>query len=118
MTCMLNNCGGTAIQITAGDDSNALGNTITIKLTTDVNLTGYSMIFELCGQTWTFDDITSGEVPLQITREQSIQFPTGTQYGAIKIFDEYGLCKTVLTDIPFYVKPLVVKNPTTNATEE
>lgn len=117
MTCMLNNCGGSAIQITAGDDSNALGNTITIKLTTDVDLTGYSMIFELCGQTWSFDDISSGEIPLVITREQSAQFPTGTQYGAIKIFDEYKLCKTVLTDIPFYVKPMVVENPT-NATEE
>lgn len=110
MTCA-KNCCSSSVQITAGDDSNALGNAITIKLTTDVDLAGYSMIFELCGHVWNFTDITSGEIPLVITREQSAQFPTGMQYGAIKIFDANGLCKTVLTGIPFQIKPMVVSNP-------
>lgn len=99
------------IVITRGDDSDAFDDSITIRITTDLDLTGYSAIFQIGKQQWTFPDISSKEVNIVITKEQSMKFCEGTYYAAFKIYQPDGLCKTIFRDIPVYVKEIVVDNP-------
>lgn len=96
--------------ITQGDDSNALNNTITIELDTDLDLTGYTAAFQISNIRWTFDDITDKLLTFVITREQSLQLTDGVEYGALKIFDNENRAITVLRDVPIYVKTQVVDN--------
>lgn len=100
------------IVITRGDDSNAFNNNITIKITTDIDLTGYKAIFQIGKEQWIFDDITDKTLDIVINKEVSMKFCEGTYYAALKIFQEDGKCKTMFRDIPVYVKEIVVNNPT------
>lgn len=98
------------IEITVGDDSDALSQDITINFETNVDLTGFYAIFELQGIQWRFNDITSKKCKLIITREQSAQMKAGTFTAGLKVFDNTGKCRTVLRDIPVLVNSLVVGN--------
>jgi hypothetical protein len=101
------------IVITRGDDSNALNNNITITLKTDMDLTGFTGIFQIGQEQWVFNDITSKVLDIIVDKATSLKFHEGTYYGALKLFEPSGLCKTVFRDIPVYVKEQVVKNPPT-----
>lgn len=98
------------IVITRGDDSNALNNNITITLKTDLDLTGYKAIFQIGPEQWIFDNIESKVLDIVVSKEISLRFHEGTYYGALKLFEPSGLCKTVFRDIPVYVREEVVKN--------
>lgn len=99
---------GTGIYITRADDSNAMGYEININIETDLSLEGWTARFQLEDLAWDFDDITSKHLPLIITAEQSKLLPVGTSYGAMVLYDENGLRKTVMRNIPVYIYPQLV----------
>lgn len=98
------------IEITVGDDSNALSQDIFINFDTQIDLTGFYAIFELQDLQWRFNDITSKKCELIITRAQSAQLRAGTCKAGLKVFDNKGLCRTVLRDIPVLINSLIVGN--------
>lgn len=98
------------IVITRGDDSDAFNNKIAITLTTDLDLTGYTAVFQIGREQWIFDDITSKVINIVIDKERSMKFHEGTLYAALKIYEPNGLCKTMFRDIPVYVREMVVNN--------
>ena len=98
------------IEITVGDDSDALNQDITINFDTSIDLTGFYAIFELQGIQWRFNDITSKKCALVITRAQSAQMRPGSYKAGLKVFDNTGKCRTVLRDIPVLINSLVVGN--------
>lgn len=98
------------IIITRGDDSDALGNTIKIHLNTELDLTDFTAVFQIDKLRWEYDDITSKELNIVITREQSMQLEDGVAYGALKIYDATDKAITIIRDVPIYVKTKVVDN--------
>ena len=102
------------ITIVQGDDTNALGNSIIFTLETDLDLTGYTAIFQVESLTYTWDDITSKELDMYFTREQTSTLEAGNHYGALKIFDDNDLAVTIIRNIPVYVLSKVVDNPSNN----
>lgn len=107
------NCGcQEGFTIVQGDDTNALGNSIVFTLETDLDLTGYSAIFQVENLQYKWNDITSKILSLVFTREQTSTLESGTYLGALKIFDENNLAVTVIRNIPVNVLPLAVDNPT------
>lgn len=114
------NCCGcqSGITIVQGDDTNALGNSIVFTLETDLDLTGYTAIFQVESLQYKWEDITSKELFLVFNREETSSLSVGTQMGALKIFDDSDLAVTVIRNIPVNVLPLVVNNPVENDSTE
>ena len=98
------------IMIRQGDDTNALGNSITFVLNTEIDLTGFTAVFQVDSVRYEWDDITSKRLELVLTAEQTATLPVGTSYGALKIYDADGLANTIIANIPVYVQPMVVEN--------
>ncbi len=103
-------CPQDVIIITQGDDSNAMGGNIILELETDIDLRGWTARFQIGDIVWNFSDITSKELNLIITKEQSAQMPVGDNWGALKIYDASGLAKTVIRNIKIIVRAEVVSN--------
>lgn len=99
------------IDITQGDDSNALGKQILIHLNTSADLTGCSAIFQVGDFTQTWADITELELEVVIPREATALLPIGSIQGALKIVDSDGRTMTVCRNIMIRVSPKVVINP-------
>lgn len=114
---MSNCCCPDGIKIVQGDDTNALGNSIVFTLETDLDLTGYTAVFQVESLQYKWNDITSKELFLVFNREETATLTVGTQLGALKIFDENNLAVTVIRDIPVNVLSLVVDNPAENTEE-
>lgn len=105
------------ITIVQGDDTNALGNSIVFTLKTDLDLTGYSAVFQVEELRYEWNDITSKELSLVFNREQTATLEEGVHLGALKIYDNNDLAVTVIRNISVTVLPLVVENiiePETN----
>lgn len=98
------------IVITQGDDTNALNNEIMFRLNTDLDLTGFTAVFQVESLQYKWNDITSKELALVFTREQTQSLSAGKYYGALKIYDNNDLAVTVIRDIPVNVLPMVVNN--------
>lgn len=98
------------IVITRGDDSNAFDNKIIITLKTELDLTGYVAVFQICKKQWVYRDITSKIIEVIISKEESMAFKEGTYYAALKLYQPNGLCRTVFRDIPVYVREIAVDN--------
>lgn len=96
--------------IVQGDDTNALGNAIIFTLETDLDLTGYKAVFQVESLQYVWDDITSKELSLVFTREETSKLEAGSYTGALKIYDNNDLAVTVIRDIPVNVMPMVVDN--------
>lgn len=107
-------CTDTRLVLTQGDDSNALGDSIHIELDTDLDLTGFTARFQIGKLMWDFNDITSKDIYLVITAAESAKLPVGDNWGALKIFDQNGLAKTIIRNIPILVKKKVVDNESRN----
>ena len=88
---------GTGIFVTRADDSNAMGYEIMIEIDTSLSLEGWSARFQLEDLSWDFDDITSKKLSLIISAEQSMV-----------LYDENGLRKTVMRNVPVYIYPQLV----------
>lgn len=99
------------ITIVQGDDTNALNNSIVFTLETDIDLTGYSAIFQVESLQYKWDDISSKELFLVFTKQQTATLEAGMYMGALKIFDPSNLAVTVIRNIPVNVLPMVVDNP-------
>lgn len=98
--------------IRRGDDSDAMGGFIVFNIETEIeDLTGYTATFQVEDFRYTWDDITSKELELVITREESLQFTPGKHMGGFKVYDADGLAQTEVDNIPVYVKDMVVENP-------
>ena len=97
------------IIIRQGDDTNALGNLIVFNINTDLNLSGYSAVFQAGEVRYEWSDIQSKRLELILTAEQTESLPTGTTIGGLKIYDNAGRAITVL-DIPVRVQPIIVQN--------
>lgn len=99
-----------SLKLIQGDDSNAFGGYIKLKLKTDQDLTGWYLILQIFNFQWRYNDLTSKEIEIVISRDITAQMPVGTTKGAIKLFDQNDLCRTV-ADVPVYVGKLQVENP-------
>lgn len=99
-----------SVVITQGDDSNAFGKEITINVNSELDLTGFSAVFQLGDFKQRFDDIRAKKLAIVIPAEETKKLPTGLQLGALKIFDATGLQVTVKSDIRFYIYPQVIEN--------
>lgn len=100
-----------SIQLTRGDDSNALGHYIKLVMNTEIDLTGWYAIFQLENFQWRFNELKQKENFLSIPSEISLQLTPGAHYGAIKVYDTFGRCATIVKNIPFFVNEQVVDNP-------
>ena len=98
------------ITLTRGDDSNALGEEIKIVLKTDMDLTGFTAVFQLGDFQQEFDDITSKELFVVIPKEESIKLEIGPMTGGLKLYDANGLARTIVKDIKFNIEREVVDN--------
>lgn len=98
------------ITIVQGDDTNALGNTIIFTIETDLDLTGYTAVFQVENLQYKWNDITSKTLYLVFNREETATLTVGTQMGALKIYDENDLAVTVIRNIPVNVLSMVVDN--------
>lgn len=98
------------IYLTQGDDSNALGNKIIIGLTSELDLTGFTAVFQLEDYRQEWDDITSKRLEVIIPRSVTEKLTVGNHKGGLKIYDKKGLAKTIIKDIKFYVSREVVEN--------
>lgn len=107
----MSNCGCQAgFNIVQGDDTNALGDSIIFYLETDLDLTGYKAVFQVESLRYEWNDITTKELSLVFTREQTSTLAEGTYLGALKIYDNNDLAVTVIRNIPVNVLPMVVEN--------
>lgn len=110
MTCCCEKIPKESIQLTQGDDSNAMGNYIAVTFTSDEDLTGFYAIVQLENFQWKFTDLTQ-ENEWIIPRDISAQLDVGEHMAAIKVFDSNDLCRTEKRNIPVYVNAMVVDNP-------
>lgn len=107
----MNNCGCLeGIVLVQGDDTNALNNEIIFRLDTTLDLTDFTAVFQVESLQYKWDDITSKELALVFTREQTEKLSAGTYFGALKIYDNNDLAVTVIRNIPVNVLPMVVDN--------
>lgn len=98
------------ITLRQGDDSNALGRETKITIETDLDLTGFTAVFQLGEFQQKFDDITNHELFVVIPRDASANLPVGELDGALKIYDANGLALTVADEIKFLIEEKVVEN--------
>lgn len=89
-----------------GDDTDFIGNkTIAITVETDIDLSGITAKFTLCGfeQTFTAVEVVSKRFEIVISHEQTRQFPLGLQKGSLILTDSSGKIKHITTEVPFFV---------------
>ena len=98
------------INLTQGDDSNALNEKIVINLNSDLDLIGYTAVFQLEHYIQKWDNITSKKLEVVIPRSATEKLTVGSHKGALKIYDQNGLAKTIIKDIKFNVSRKVVEN--------
>ena len=100
-----------SIQLTRGDDSNALGQKIEIQIETEESMTGWYAIVQLENFQWRYENLTTDPIEWIIPRSVTEQLSIGEHSAAIKIFDADDLCKTVKRGIQVFVNEQVVANP-------
>lgn len=98
------------IQLTRGDDSDALGEKINLIIDTELDLTGWSATFQLANFRQHFEDISSKKLPLVFSKNDSKKLPLGFIEGALKIYNPKGKAHTVIRDIGFEILSEVVRN--------
>lgn len=98
------------IQLTRGDDSDALGEKIVLNLQTDIDLTGWSAVFQLANFRQKFEDISSKILSLVFTKKDTKKLPLGYINGALKLYNPQGKAHTVIRDLSFEILSEVVRN--------
>jgi hypothetical protein len=98
------------IQLTRGDDSDTLGEKITITLSTDIDLTGFTATFQLANFRQNFKDISGKVLNLTFSKKDTKRLPLGLVSGGLKIYNPEGKAHTVIRDIPFEILSEVVRN--------
>lgn len=94
------------IKIFRGDDTDFIGNkVIEITLDTDIDLSGITADFLLCGFKQHFDSETVATKRLEVVigHEDTKRFPLGRQLGTLVLTSSDGKIKHVNTQIEFFV---------------
>jgi len=97
------------VPLRAGDSSDWLGRDIVINISSSLDLTGWSAKFKLQEVTKDFHDISSKQISIALTKEDTYNLVKGFHYGYLKIYDNVGRAGTVLR-IRFRVDPAEVPN--------
>ena len=95
------------ITIYKGNDSDAFdGQTICIKLKTDMSLLGATARFSLMSfsKVFTADETASKEFTVSLDASTTAAFPLGLVFGKLTLFDKDERVMTVACNIPFDVK--------------
>lgn len=97
------------IVIIKGDDTNFNGQTFLnfILNTTVLDLSTFKATFSLGGVTKEFNDISSGQIPVNYTAEETESMPAGKQDGVLRLIDSSGRSATIESLIPFDIQWLV-----------
>jgi hypothetical protein len=96
--------------IVQGDDTDALNEYNAFELETDIDLTGFTAVFQVENLQYTWNDITSKMLYWKFSREQTESLNPGVYNSALKIYDNNDRAVTVVRDIPVNVLPMVVDN--------
>ena len=94
------------IKIFRGDDTDFIGNkVIEITLETDIDLSGITADFLLCGFKQHFENetVASKRLEVVISHEETKRFPLGRQLGTLVLKSADGKIKHVDTQIEFFV---------------
>lgn len=94
------------IKIFRGDDTDFIGNkVIEITLETDIDLSGITADFLLCGfkQHFESETVASKRLEIVISHEETKRFPLGRQLGTLVLKSADGKIKHVDTQIEFFV---------------
>lgn len=75
------------IKIHQGDDSDFNGNTIVFRIKTVQSLLGWRAKFQLQHLVWDFPDISSKEIKLVISKQQSESLEVGHHFGWLQYID-------------------------------
>lgn len=97
------------IVIIKGDDTNFNGQTFLnfILNTTVLDLSTFKATFSLGGVTKEFNDISSGQISINYTAEETESMPAGKQDGVLRLIDGSGRSATIESLIPFDIQWLV-----------
>lgn len=91
------------IRLFKGDDTDFNDSLfLTIKLSTDLDLTGFIGEFRLHSYVVTAD-VSNKEMAVHIPAKESAKFPVGNTKATLRITDTQNRVKTVSNSIPFYV---------------
>ena len=105
MTCP---CNGNVIKLVKGDSTDFNGNQfLSIILNTEMDLTDFNALFFLSDIIHEFDDITSKELEIVLSKEETAALPVGLIDGRLVLIDPQGRRITVSTSIPFFVQSVV-----------
>jgi len=80
-----------------GDDTGGtFGKSLTLTITSPFSLSGCKIIFNLCGYTRTFENITSGDtVSLFFSHNDTMAMPVGVHKAVILAIDAAGKIRTI-----------------------
>lgn len=98
------------ISLRQGDDTDAMGRTITVTVTTDDDWTGYSARFQLGRVYKDYSDVSSKTFNISLSSTDTRKLPLGRIDGYIKFIDANGKYSTEETVIPFDILSMVVSN--------
>lgn len=98
------------IPIYKGDDSDAMGKSITVTVITDNDWAGYSARFQIGRIYKDYADVSSKTFNISLSSTDTNKLPLGRVDGYIKIIDADGKVTTDDKTIPFDVLPMEVRN--------
>lgn len=99
------------IYLTKGDDTNFNEDKfLRFDIKTTHSLEGFSALFKLGGNEYTFDDISSKSFEVTISAKDTENIPYGLNMGSVYLYDREKRRKTLTISIPFQVE----KKPTSN----
>ena len=101
------------ITLVKGDDTNFVDDQyVVINFNSEIDFTGFSATFSLCGVTVTFNDISSKRIDVVLDKNFTSALKKGKQFGELKIIDNEQRVRTVTSVIPFMVIDSVKTSPT------
>lgn len=95
-------CNSNIIILRQGDDSDFNDNGIVININADIDLVGWKARLQLQELVKDYDDITSGKIAIEFSKEETSNLQTGDHRGWIKLIDSQGRECTVLSQ-PFRI---------------
>ncbi len=98
------------ISLRKGDDTDAMGRTITVTITSTADWVGYSARFQLGRVYKDYSDVSSKTFTISLASTDTIKLPVGRLDGYLKFIDADGKYTTDETIIPFDILPMTVRN--------
>jgi hypothetical protein len=98
------------ITLRQGDDTDSMGRSITVTVTTDNDWTGYSARFQAGRIYKDIADVSSKTFNISLSSTETMRLPIGRIDGYIKFIDGNGKVTTDEKVIPFDILPMTVRN--------